>query len=189
MLGFHRHWRPKHEEHPFEPVRVVEPWIAENPFRVGGLRGAGSRNSAVGILVNQILAQGVVPDNIHQQVEITRNADGSVDPWGAEVHTHGVTDTYVQHLVLAPGGYSGWHTHAGILIGTVVSGSIDFYDANCQKRTVGAGQVYFETDKVHGIINTGAAPAELYLSYLIKHNAPRRMEADAPACAASTGIP
>jgi quercetin dioxygenase-like cupin family protein len=143
----------------------------------------------LGFIVNEILAKGVVLQNIHQAIEVTRNPDGSVEPWGAELHTHGATDVYVQHLALAPGGYSGWHTHPGILVATVVSGSIDFYDANCQKQTVNAGEVYFENGKVHGIVNTGAVNADLEIAYLIKHNAPRRIEADAPACAVSTPIP
>jgi quercetin dioxygenase-like cupin family protein len=142
-----------------------------------------------GFVVNQILAKGVDLENIHQHVHITTNPDGSVDPWGAEVHTHGATDFYVQHLVLTPGGYSGWHSHPGILVGTVVSGSIELYDANCEKHVVNAGDMYFENDNVHGIANSGSVDADLSIAYLIKHNAPRRIEADAPACASSTPIP
>jgi quercetin dioxygenase-like cupin family protein len=143
----------------------------------------------VGFIINQILAKGVDPANIHQMVEITTNPDGTVDPWGAELHTHGATDFYTQHLVLAPGGYSGWHSHPGILIGTVVSGSIDLYDSDCVKHVISAGDVYFENGNVHGIANTGSVNADLSIAYLIKHNSPRRIEADAPACAGSTPIP
>lgn len=143
----------------------------------------------LGFIVNQILAKGVITSNINENIQMVRNQDGSVDPWGVELQSHGATDFYMQHLILAPGGYSGWHSHPGILIGTVTSGSIDFYDANCNKHSVGAGEVYFENGNVHGIVNTGSVNADLSISYLIKHNAPRRLEADAPACAASTPIP
>lgn len=158
-------------------------------FSVLALAAAALATPPFGFLVNAILAKGIDVRNIHQQAEITRNPDGSVDPWGAEVHTHGTTDFYVQHLVLAPGGYSGWHTHPGILMGTVVSGSIELYNANREKQTVNTGQMYFENGNVHAIVNTGQADADIYLAYLIKHNAPRRLEADAPTCAASAGIP
>ena len=90
------------------------------------------------------------------------------------------SDFYVQRLVLAPAGYSGWHTHPGILIGTVVSGSIDFYDANCNKTSFTAGQVFMENNQVHAIGNTGGVESELSIAYLVKHNQPRRIEADAP---------
>lgn len=143
----------------------------------------------LGFIVNDILAKGVISSNISEEINIKKSPGGSDKPWGLELESHGATDFYVQHLVLAPGGYSGWHSHPGILIGTVTSGSIDFYDANCQKRTVNAGDVYFETGHTHGIVNTGSQNADLSISYLIKHNAPRRVEESAPACATSTPIP
>jgi hypothetical protein len=95
----------------------------------------------------------------------------------------------VQRLVVGPGGYSGWHTHPGLLIGTVVSGSIDFYDANCQLRSFTTGEVFTENTEVHAIINRDVVNADLSIAYLIKHDLPRRIEADAPACAPMTGIP
>jgi hypothetical protein len=76
-----------------------------------------------------------------------------------------------------------------LLIGTVISGSIDFYDANCQRRSFTTGQVFTENTQVHAIINKGAVNTNLSITYLVKHNSPRRIEADAPACAPSTGIP
>ncbi len=142
-----------------------------------------------GFVLNQILAKGSMPDRISENVQIPKDLDGSVDPWQLQLQAQGDTDFYVQKLVLGPGGYSGWHTHPGILIGTVVSGGVDFYDAKCQKRSINPGEVYIENDQVHGIINTGGANAELFIAYLVKRDAPRRLEASAPACAYLTGIP
>ena len=151
-----------------------------------GMTAVALATPPLGFILNQILAKGVISSNISENVQITKSTDS---PWGAEVQTHGATDFYVQHLVLAPGGYSGWHVHPGILIGTLTAGSIDFYNEKCQKRTVGPGEVYFETGTTHGIYNAGSVDADLYISYLIKHGAPRRMESDAPACAVTTPIP
>lgn len=142
-----------------------------------------------GFFLNQILARGVVPGSIGQHIQINKNPDGSVEPWQLQLQVQGDTDVYMQRLELLPGGYSGWHTHPGLLIGTVVAGQIDFYNSRCEKRTVTAGEVYTEDDNVHGIINTGSVNAVLFISYLIKHDAPRRLEAPAPDCAFSTGIP
>ncbi len=143
----------------------------------------------VGFVVNQVLAHGATSANISEHVQIAKNADGTVDPWQAQVQAQGATDTYVQHLVLAPGGYSGWHSHPGILVATLVGGSVDFYDANCQKSSYTAGQVYFEAAQPHAIINRGSENADIYLAYLVKHGQARRIEADAPVCAPITGIP
>jgi quercetin dioxygenase-like cupin family protein len=143
----------------------------------------------LGFLVNQILAKGVATGKIREHVEISKHEHGGAEPWEAELHANGPTDFYVQNLVLAPGGYSGWHSHPGILMATVVTGSIDFYDESCNKHTIGAGEMYFENSHPHGIINNGPVNAALTIAYLIKHDAPRRLEEEAPVCAWQTGIP
>jgi quercetin dioxygenase-like cupin family protein len=154
-----------------------------------GITTAVLATPPLGFLVNQILAMGSVSDNISQQVQLASSGNDGDQPWQLQLQAQGATDFYVQQLVLAPGGYSGWHTHPGLLIGTVVSGTIDFYDANCEKHSYIGGQVFMENDQVHGIINTGSMNTELSIAYLVKHNQARRIEADAPVCAASTGIP
>jgi quercetin dioxygenase-like cupin family protein len=159
------------------------------PLLVLGIVAAALATPPVGFVVNQIVAMGSAMDNISQQVQMASTPDGGDEHWQLQLQAEGASDFYVQQLALAPGGYSGWHTHPGLLIGTVVSGAIDWFDANCQKRSFTTGQVFMENSQVHGIINTGPVNAELSIAYLVKHNAPRRIEADAPVCASSTGIP
>ena len=142
-----------------------------------------------GFISNTIFAIGSIPGGFAQHIQLNKNPDGSVTPWGLQLQVLGDTDHQQQRLVLAPGGYSGWHSHPGLLVATVKSGQIDFFDESCQKRTVMAGEVYTENDAVHGIINTGSLDAELYISYLVKRGLPRRQEASAPVCAPETGIP
>ena len=155
-----------------------------------GIAGAVLATPPVGFVVNQIVAMGSISDTIGQQVQMARNPDNRDDePWQVQLQAQGATDVYVQQLVLAPSGYSGWHTHPGILVGAVVSGSINFFDENCQKRSITAGQAFLENNQVHAISNTGAVNAELTIAYLVKHDAARRIEAPAPACAPSTMIP
>jgi quercetin dioxygenase-like cupin family protein len=142
-----------------------------------------------GVVLNQILAFGLAPDAISQHMQVHRNVDGTKVPWQLQLQVQGDTDYYSQHLVLAPGGYSGWHSHPGLLIGAVKSGQIDFYNANCEKVSIGPDQVFSEDDKVHAIINTGGVDADLYISYFVKHGQPRRREEAAPPCAIDTPIP
>jgi len=164
-------------------------WLLTLALAVLGLAAKVWATPPLGFIVNEILASGFAADHISQHVHILKNPDGTVSPWLLELQVLGDTDTYTQHLVLAPGGYSGWHSHPGLLIGTVKSGEINFYNENCEKRIVGPGQVYTENDLVHAINNTGSVDADLYISYLIKHGQPRRREESAPACAVGTGIP
>jgi len=142
------------------------------------------------LLVGTPLATGTTLDNINQHVQANKNQDGSVDPWQIQVGAQGATDVRVLRLELGAGGHSGWHSHPGLVIGTVKSGSVDVYDANCGKRTVTVGGVFIENDRVHGLITTpGSGAAELWLTFITKHNAPRRIDEAAPACAWTTPIP
>src|SRR6478672_10803534 len=69
----------------------------------------------LGFIVNQILTSGLASDGISEHVQINKNPDGTVTPWQLQLQVQGDTDYYSQHLVLAPGGYSGWHSHPGVL--------------------------------------------------------------------------
>jgi hypothetical protein len=44
------------------------------------------------------------------------------DEWRAKLSTTGPADIIVQDVVYQPGGHTGWHSHPGILLSSVVSG-------------------------------------------------------------------
>ena len=134
-----------------------------------------------GVLFNIILSSGVASDDLDERVHIGK--------WKATVDTKGETDFYMQDLAIAPGGYGGWHSHPGIFVGTVISGSIDFYDQDCNKKTFTAGQVWTEASTLHSIANHGTEDFHGQFVYFIKHGEPRRIDLPAPACAPITGIP
>ncbi|HLX20274.1 MAG TPA: hypothetical protein VKR23_08985 [Gaiellaceae bacterium] len=50
-----------------------------------------------------------------------------------------------QTTKFAPGAYSGWHSHPGFLVSTVVSGTLTRYGADCSSQTYGPGQSFYET--------------------------------------------
>jgi quercetin dioxygenase-like cupin family protein len=45
----------------------------------------------------------------------------------------------------APGAASGWHSHPGFLVSTVVSGELTRYSTDCSAETFGPGQSFYET--------------------------------------------
>ena len=47
--------------------------------------------------------------------------------WNALLLTTAKTDVIIQNVQLAPGGYSGWHSHHGPVILTVKSGTATMY--------------------------------------------------------------
>jgi hypothetical protein len=50
-----------------------------------------------------------------------------------------------QTVKFPPGAYSGWHTHPGFLVSTVLSGTLTRYNTDCTSQTFGAGQSWTET--------------------------------------------
>jgi hypothetical protein len=50
-----------------------------------------------------------------------------------------------QQVTFAPGAYSGWHSHPGYLLSTVVSGQLVRYATDCSSQTFGTGQSFYET--------------------------------------------
>jgi quercetin dioxygenase-like cupin family protein len=94
-------------------------------------------------------------------------------------------DVVIQHFILAPGGYSGWHLHPGPAVVTIASGEFTLEQAmDCSSTTYGAGQVVVEPARhVHQVRNAGASNLEFWVMFLdVPVGSPQRIEADDPGC-------
>ena len=108
--------------------------------------------------------------------------------WTARLSTSGPSDVIVQDVVYAPGGHTGWHSHPGILLSTVVSGSIEWYDAKCVKHVYNPGDSLTENTQTHYVRNVGTVNAHFMVTYVIARGQPRRIDEAAPPCAAALGL-
>ncbi len=54
-------------------------------------------------------------------------------------------EVVTQTARFAPGAASGWHSHPGFLVSTVVSGQLTRYGTDCSSETFGPGQSFYET--------------------------------------------
>lgn len=125
-----------------------------------------------GVTVNTILAQGTA-DPI-----ATAQAAGR--------------ESVIQDLTIAPGGYTGWHSHPGGTVIIVESGVFSFYDSACTKTDTAAGRTVVEPGGgVQLARNEGTVPLVLTVIYLdiTSPDGPLRTDATAPACAAGLGLP
>ena len=108
--------------------------------------------------------------------------------WLSRQKTKGPSDLYVQNNVWLPGGTSGWHTHPGHSLITVVAGTVTAYegdDPSCTpyRYTVGEGFVDAGGDHVHQLRNEGTVEARTITVQLIPAGATRRIDAPAsPYC-------
>ena len=69
-------------------------------------------------------------------------------------------------MTYAPGETSGWHSHPGLHLVTVIAGTLTVYGPDCQPRTYGPGQPYIGGDSVHLAANEGEVPVEMGVTYL-----------------------
>ncbi len=101
-----------------------------------------------------------------------------------KIKTRGVTDLYVVHNRIVPGGHTGWHSHPGPSFVMVKSGQATVYCAcdNPITRIVYPAGTGFVEDAgcVHIIRNEGTTDLELVAFQLIPFGAPRRIDEPAP---------
>jgi quercetin dioxygenase-like cupin family protein len=84
-------------------------------------------------------------------------------------------DTHVQHVRLTAGTDTGWHTHPGPAIVSVVAGELTYEDA-CKRATYrpGTGFVDQGFGHVHHAI-AGPDGADFYVTYLLPHGSPQHL--------------
>ncbi|MDP1804984.1 MAG: cupin domain-containing protein, partial [Acidimicrobiales bacterium] len=78
----------------------------------------------------------------------------------------GPADVTMQSATYAPGQTSGWHSHTGMHAVMVLSGTVTFYDSQCQARSYGRGEIYVGGQDVHVVRNETVEPAEVAVTYL-----------------------
>jgi len=114
----------------------------------------------------------------------TEEQHGS-DVWLSLQKTKGQSDLYVQSNVWQPGGSSGWHTHPGHSLITVVAGTVTAYEGDdpaCKPTvyTQGMGFVDPGGGHVHNLRNEGGVEARTITVQLLPAGAPRRIDAENP---------
>ena len=91
-----------------------------------------------------------------------------------KVKSHGNDpyDVVVQHISIAPGGQTGWHTHPGNALAVIKSGALTIYDGDdpsCTARTFQAGEVYLDPGRGHvhmGRNESTTTQLEILVTYL-----------------------
>lgn len=125
-------------------------------FALGAvLAGGAIATPGSGILGAPVLARGTLDGHFKLKLHDSSNRG----------------DVVVQQVTLAPGGFTGWHTHPGPAVVIVKSGSFTMYeadDASCEGTTYVTGQVVVDEGygNVHFGRNEGASATELWITFL-----------------------
>ena len=95
------------------------------------------------------------------------------------INTKGLSDVHVTSNIVAPGGYSGWHTHPGPSIVVVKSGTATVYDGDdptCTPQVYEAGSAFVDLGggDVHMVRNEYSVNLETVAFQIVPAGAPRR---------------
>src|SRR6476619_6111280 len=116
----------------------------------------------VGFLFNNSTRATSTADHISQHA----HSEG----WVVNLIANGPTDFVQQDVALAPGGFSGWHSHPGPVLITVKSGTATWYNASdprCAPTVYPEGSAFFEPAGLnHFVSNLGSTNLELVNTYI-----------------------
>jgi quercetin dioxygenase-like cupin family protein len=105
--------------------------------------------------------------------------------WELEMNVKGDSDLYVVQNTWQPGGRTGWHTHPGPSLITVIEGTLTVYDAadpTCTPKTYTVGQSFTDIGcgDIHNIVNNTAAQAKTVVVQIVPAGQPRRIDEPPP---------
>jgi quercetin dioxygenase-like cupin family protein len=95
-------------------------------------------------------------------------------------------DVATSTVTFDPLGQSGWHSHPGVVLVTVTSGTVTFYQADCSFKVYPAGSSFVESNGATGLARneSGTATAVVYVTYIVPAGAPAlRIDQPDPGCA------
>jgi hypothetical protein len=112
-------------------------------------------------------------------------AEATEQLWLSLQETKGLSDVYVQSNVWAPGGSTGWHSHAGHSLIIVTAGTVTDYeghDPECKPHVYKTEMGFVDPggDHVHVLRNEGAVEAKTIAVQLIPADRQRRIEVADP---------
>ena len=98
--------------------------------------------------------------------------------------TKGSVDFAQSTVTIDPLGNSGWHSHPGVVLVTVTSGTVTFYQSDCSFTRYPAGSSFVESNGATGLARNESAsvPAVVYVTYVVPVGAALRIDQPDPGC-------
>jgi quercetin dioxygenase-like cupin family protein len=103
--------------------------------------------------------------------------------WAIKIEAKDGVQLATQTITFEPGHYSGWHSHPGPVFISVKTGTMSFYDHNCNRTIVEAGHGFLDVgDDAHFAVNETDTQATNVVTYFVPPGREKfRDEEDAPA--------
>ncbi len=98
-----------------------------------------------------------------------------VNAFARVLDSPGGADLYTAHLSFSPGDSTGWHTHPGPAIHSIISGALTIYDVEngqCTAQTYTAGQTFIDPGFGHvhlAVDESSTVAVDFYVTFLNPH--------------------
>jgi quercetin dioxygenase-like cupin family protein len=163
-------------------IRILPLLIAAALVITAALTAVPARATPACALASQTLAVGHFPDGLLNLMCNEFDQYG----WYLKTRVKGNSDVYIVRNTWPVGAHSGWHTHPGPSLITVISGELTVYDADnptCTPTVYHAGESFTDVGcgDVHLIRNEGTVCAVNMVVQIVPAGQPRRMDAPQPA--------
>jgi quercetin dioxygenase-like cupin family protein len=166
----------------FKKTRILPLLIAPVLIVLATFTAVPARATPACALASQTLAVGHYPSG---SLNLMCNQSRELG-WFLKTIIRGDSDLYVVKNTWPVGAHSGWHTHPGPSMITVLSGELTVYDADdpmCTPTVYHAGESFTDVGcgDVHLIRNEGTVCATNMVVQIVPAGQPRRIDADQPA--------
>jgi quercetin dioxygenase-like cupin family protein len=137
-------------------------------------------------LTTPLFSVGNQDADIHKHGKFVSNGE---EQFSAVLKTDGPSTVSIQDGAILAGGQNGWHTHPGLVIVTLISGSIEWYDADCQTTVYKAGDSWAEGSQLHAFKVLGSNGIHFSAVFITAKGQPLRTDQPVPPpCAAGLGL-
>ena len=165
----------------FNKIRILPLLIASMLIALATFTPVPARATPICGVVTETLAVGHYPDGLLDLMckDVLRG-------WNLKTKVKGDSDVYVTRHTFQPGQHTGWHTHPGPSLITVVAGELTVYEAdspNCTPIVYHTGESFTDVGcgDIHLVRNEGIVPAMDVAVQIVPAGAPRRIDAAQPA--------
>jgi quercetin dioxygenase-like cupin family protein len=128
---------------------------------------------------------GLIGPNPNQAAQFAQIMSyAKIGDWKAKLNIDAF-QLYAVEVTIQPGGWLGWHSHPGLSLVVVKSGTASFYEADdCTRQVIPAGGTFFESaNDVHMVRNESTTePLVNLVIQLTPPGAPRAVGEPDPGC-------
>jgi quercetin dioxygenase-like cupin family protein len=136
-------------------------------------------------LASPLFSVGQYPSNIKAR-GVVQTPNGQ---WfDVSLKSEGPSTISIQDAAYGVGGHNGWHSHPGLVAVTLISGSIQWFDADCKETIYNAGDSWTEGSQLHYFRVIGTTGIHATAFFTTAQGAALRTDEPAPACAAALGL-